>query len=84
MKKEIFSRFDEMVQSDEVIIASSTSALPGSSFSEQMKRKSQVIVVHPVSVYCTEYLHDAVRSLSRVIQYLPVYHHFICISLKIY
>ena len=75
MKKEIFSRFDEMVQSDEVIIASSTSALPGSSFSEQMKRKSQVIVVHPVSVYSTEYLRRQSYSVSTMIP--SHYLHFI-------
>lgn len=49
LKTKVFATFDELVTSDDVIIASSTSALPGSAFSKDMKRRNQVIVVHPTN-----------------------------------
>jgi len=53
MKKAIFSELDKLVD-EKTILASSTSALPASSFSSELTHRSQVIVVHPTNppFYC--------------------------------
>lgn len=48
LKKEIFNEIDQLVNDENVIIASSTSSFPASTFSETMKHRDQVIVAHPV------------------------------------
>lgn len=41
----------DTVASDDVVLCSSTSCFPASSFSEDLVHRSQVIVGHPVSVF---------------------------------
>uniref|UniRef100_A0A0M3HVU3 3HCDH_N domain-containing protein n=1 Tax=Ascaris lumbricoides TaxID=6252 RepID=A0A0M3HVU3_ASCLU len=47
-KKEIFSKMDELA-SDDLILASSTSTIPASHFTERLKRRSQCLVSHPIN-----------------------------------
>lgn len=48
LKKTVFKQLDE-IASDTVVLCSSTSCFPASSFSEDLKHRSQVIVGHPVN-----------------------------------
>jgi 3-hydroxyacyl-CoA dehydrogenase len=47
-KREIFAAMDE-VAAPETILASSTSAIPGSSFTEALRGRARCLVVHPVN-----------------------------------
>lgn len=48
LKEKVFLQFDKMAEA-ETILASSSSALPASLFTEKMeKRKKNVIIAHPV------------------------------------
>ncbi|XP_065907508.1 lambda-crystallin-like isoform X1 [Dysidea avara] len=48
LKKKVFTSLDEFA-SDKVIMASSTSCIPASSFTSDLKHKSQCIVSHPAN-----------------------------------
>lgn len=48
LKRELFSRMDELAAPD-TILASSTSAIPASAFSEHLKGRRRAIVAHPVN-----------------------------------
>ncbi|VDM43491.1 unnamed protein product [Toxocara canis] len=47
-KEELFTKMDELA-SDDLILASSTSTIPASRFTERLKRRSQCIVAHPIN-----------------------------------
>uniref|UniRef100_A0A914RCW9 3-hydroxyacyl-CoA dehydrogenase NAD binding domain-containing protein n=1 Tax=Parascaris equorum TaxID=6256 RepID=A0A914RCW9_PAREQ len=47
-QEEIFSKMDELA-SDDLILASSTSTIPASHFTERLKRRSQCLVSHPIN-----------------------------------
>lgn len=47
-KQEIFSALDKLVD-DDVILASSSSSLPCSKFSEKLRHKTQCVIAHPVN-----------------------------------
>lgn len=47
-KQDMFAKLDKLVSSDKTIMASSTSAIPASRFTENLNHRSQCIVVHPV------------------------------------
>ncbi|XP_064629778.1 lambda-crystallin-like [Lineus longissimus] len=49
LKQEIFRKLDATVKDDDVILASSTSFIPASKFSEDLKHRGQVIVAHPTN-----------------------------------
>ena len=49
MKRKVWKQIDEFVTSDDTILASSTSSMPASTFTNDLKHKSQCIVCHPVS-----------------------------------
>ncbi len=50
LKKKVFSSLDPLVGSD-VILASSTSCIMPSLFTDNLQHKTQCIVAHPVSIY---------------------------------
>ena len=47
LKKKVFTSLDELAD-DHVIMASSTSCLPATSFTSELKHRTQCIVAHPV------------------------------------
>ena len=51
LKRKVFKSLDELA-TDHVILASSTSCLPATSFTSELKHKSQCIVAHPVRIIC--------------------------------
>lgn len=53
MKRELFAELDKLA-SDKTILASSTSSMPASTFTEGLTHRGQVIVAHPVNppFYC--------------------------------
>lgn len=50
IKKKVFANLDELVKNDEIILASSTSCIVPSRFTETLKHRKQCIVAHPVGV----------------------------------
>ena len=49
MKKKIFGNLDNLVTNEHTIIASSTSCIVPSRFTEKLEHRKQCIVAHPVS-----------------------------------
>lgn len=49
IKRNVFDQLDELIDSDQIILASSTDTFPPSQLSADMKHKSQVIVAHPTN-----------------------------------
>ncbi len=47
MKKAVFNELDKLA-SDDMVLSSSSSAMPASLYSEHLKHRSQCIVSHPV------------------------------------
>ena len=52
LKKKVWQQIDTFVSSDDTILASSTSSMPASTFTSDLKHKAQCIVCHPVSIHC--------------------------------
>ena len=48
LKKKVFSQIDKIIDGS-TIVASSSSCLPSSSFTENLKNKNNMLVAHPVS-----------------------------------
>ena len=49
LKKKVFQQLDDLA-TDDVVLSSSSSAIPSSKFTEDLKHRSQCIVSHPVSL----------------------------------
>lgn len=49
IERSVFKQLDDIIDSDQVILASSTGTFPPSQLSANMKHKSQVIVAHPIN-----------------------------------
>ena len=49
LKCKVFAELDEIV-TDKTVLASSSSCIPASSFSDKLVHRSQAIVAHPVSL----------------------------------
>ncbi|XP_064629776.1 lambda-crystallin homolog [Lineus longissimus] len=49
LKQELYKKLDAAVEDDDVIIASSTSFIPPSKFSEDLKHRGQVLAAHPIN-----------------------------------
>ncbi|XP_022785467.1 lambda-crystallin-like [Stylophora pistillata] len=49
LKKKVFENLDRSITSDDVILASSTSCIVPSKFTEALKHRSQCIVAHPIN-----------------------------------
>ena len=48
LKKKVFSQIDKIIDGS-TIVASSSSCLPSSSFTENLKNRNNMLVAHPVS-----------------------------------
>ena len=55
LKKKVWTEIDNYITSDETIMASSTSSMPASTFTSELKHRAQCIVCHPVSdvIHCS-------------------------------
>ena len=51
LKRKIFSEVDELISDTNVVLASSTSSILPSLFSDHLKHRDQVLVAHPVKVF---------------------------------
>jgi len=49
LKRKVWSQIDELVTTEETILASSTSCILPSKFSDHLKHKSQLLVAHPIN-----------------------------------
>ena len=49
IKKKVFKNLDDLVKNEDAILASSTSCIVPSRFTETLKHRKQCIVAHPVS-----------------------------------
>lgn len=49
VKKKVFENLDQLIENDETILASSTSCIVPSRFTESLKHRKQCIVAHPVN-----------------------------------
>lgn len=47
LKKKVFAQIDELIDG-ETIVASSSSCLPSSAFTESLKNRHNILVAHPV------------------------------------
>ena len=49
LKRDVWKTIDDAISSDDIILASSTSAIVPSLLSDHLKRKDRFMVAHPVS-----------------------------------
>jgi L-gulonate 3-dehydrogenase len=49
IKKKVFGNLDNLVKNERTILASSTSCIVPSQFTEELEHRKQCIVAHPVS-----------------------------------
>jgi L-gulonate 3-dehydrogenase len=49
VKKKVFGNLDNLVKNEKTILASSTSCIVPSRFTEELEHRKQCIVAHPVS-----------------------------------